>query len=133
YTGADCILGRLRGLAMRVHTLRRSDDAAIHYRWNPALRPTLTIDAGDEVVFETRSGEDDQIRRGDTAADLARLDMRRLHALSGPVYVTNAEPRDTLAGHILHLQPAEWALTMQRPGVGLLTDVAGQRVARLGV
>ncbi len=101
-------------------TLRRDDDRNIHFRWDAALPPVRTIDSGREVVIETRSGEDDQFRPDSTPADVASMDMRRLHALSGPIFVRGAEPGDTLAVHILDVATAEWGFTMQRPAAGLL-------------
>jgi len=88
-------------MTVAADTLRRDDDRNIHFRWDAALPPVLTIDSGREVVIETRSGEDDQFRPDSTPADVASMDMRRLHALSGPIYVRGAEPGDTLAVHIL--------------------------------
>jgi acetamidase/formamidase len=105
---------------VRVHRLRRDDDRAIHYKWNASIAPALTIDSGDVVVVETRTGEDDQLRRDSTAADVEALDMRRLHALSGPIAIREARPGDTLAVHIEEVTPGEWGFTMQRPGAGML-------------
>src|SRR4051812_13953285 len=91
---------------MAVYILRRNDDRNIHFKWNAALPPVLNVPSGSEVTIETRSGEDDQLRPTSTAADVDALDMRRLHALSGPVAVAGAEPGDTLAVHILDVTPA---------------------------
>ena len=100
----------------------RDDNRNIHFAWDPAIPPVLTISPGDVVVFETRSGEDDQILRTSTVGDLDHLDMGRLHALSGPVSVARTTPGDALVVEILDLEPAPWAFTMMRPGAGLLTD-----------
>jgi acetamidase/formamidase len=105
---------------MAPDTLRRDDDRNIHFQWDAALPPVLTIDSGDEVVIETRSGEDGQFRPDSTPADVAAMDMRRLHALSGPICVRGAEPGDTLAVDILSVSTADWGFTMQRPGAGFL-------------
>jgi acetamidase/formamidase len=105
---------------MAVDTLRRDDTRNIHFRWSATRPPALTIDSGAEVIVETRSGEDDQFHPDSTAADVAALDMRRLHALSGPIFVRGAEPGDTLAVHIMEVAAASWGFTMQRPGAGLL-------------
>jgi acetamidase/formamidase len=105
---------------MTTYTLRRGDDRNIHFKWNAALPPVLTVPSGSEVIVETRSGEDDQLQPTSTAADLDTLDMRRLHALSGPIAIQGARPGDTLAVHILDVAPASWGFTMQRPGAGFL-------------
>src|SRR3982074_3097761 len=82
---------------MAVYSVRRDDDRNIHFKWNAALPPVLRVPSGSEVTIETRSGEDDQLQPTSTAADVDALDMRRLHALSGPIAVVGAEPGDTLA------------------------------------
>lgn len=105
---------------MAVYSLRRDDDRNIHFKWRAALPPVLRVPSGSEVTIETRSGEDDQLQPTSTALDVDALDMRRLHALSGPIAVVGAEPGDTLAVHILEVVPASWGFTMQRPGAGFL-------------
>jgi acetamidase/formamidase len=105
---------------MTSYRLRRDDDRNIHFKWNAALPPVLSVPSGSEVVIETRSGEDDQLSQTSTAADVEALDMRRLHALSGPIAIQDAQPGDTLAVHILDVTPSNWGFTMQRPGAGFL-------------
>src|SRR5260370_3544908 len=105
---------------MAVYSVRRDDDRNIHFKWNAALPPVLSVPPGSEVIVETGSGEDDQLQPTSTAADVDALDMRRLHALSGPIAVAGAEPGDTLAVLILEVAPARWGFTMQRPAAGFL-------------
>lgn len=107
-------------LRMAPDTLRRDDDRNVHFQWDASLPPVLTVDSGSEVVVETRSGEDGQFRPDSTPADVAAMDMRRLHALSGPIFVRGAEPGDTLAVEVLQISTADWGFTMQRPGAGFL-------------
>lgn len=107
---------------MAEYRIKRDDDRNVHFAWDPSIPPVLTISAGDVVTFEARSGEDDQVHRTSTRKDLDRLDMRRLHALCGPVSVSGAAPGDALVVEILDLEPAPWAFTMMRPGAGFLTD-----------
>lgn len=109
---------------MTRHRLPRSESRFVHYDWDPDRAPVLYVDPGDEVVFETRSGEDGQLRPDSTAADLAGVDWRRLHALTGPVAVRGAEPGDVLAVDILSLVPDRWGFVMHRPGAGLLDSPA---------
>ena len=35
------------------------DASVVHYEWNNAIAPRLTIDPGDTVVFETRDASDE--------------------------------------------------------------------------
>ena len=78
----------------------------------------LRVPSGSGVTIETRSGEDDQLRPTSTAADVDALDMRRLHALSGPIAVVGAKPGDTLAVHILDVRPASWGFRCSGPAQG---------------
>ena len=103
-----------------LHRLSRSDDAVIHHQWDHTLPPALTIDPGDEVEIETRTGDDGQFTRKSTAADLATFDRSRLHALSGPIFMRGADPGDTLVVHIRLIATGDWGFTMQREGAGFL-------------
>lgn len=105
---------------MNVHRLARDDDRNIHYAWDPAIPAALVVSPGDEVVVEARSGDDDQVHQDSSVGDLDHLDMRRLHALSGPIAIDGAEPGDVLLVDVLSLEPAAWGFTMMRPGAGFL-------------
>lgn len=109
---------------MATHRLARSESRFVHYDWDPDRPPVLEIEPGDEVVVETRSGEDGQLGPDSGTADLARVDWRRLHALTGPVAVRGAEPGDVLAVDILDLVPDRWGFVMHRPGAGVLDSQA---------
>lgn len=109
---------------MATHLLSRSDSRHVHHDWDPDRAPVLEVQTGDEVIVETRSGEDGQLRAGATAADLAAVDWAKLHALSGPVAVRGAEPGDVLVVDVLDLVPGDWGFVMHRPGAGLLRSPA---------
>jgi formamidase len=91
-----------------------------HNRWHPDIPPAIAVQAGDEVVLETRDALDGQIAAGSTRADVARLDITRVHPLTGPVYVEGAEPGDLLEVEILEIAPAAFGYTVQSPGFGFL-------------
>lgn len=103
-----------------LHRLERSDSRVIHSRWDPAIRPVLTVAPGDEVIVECRAGDDGQLRRDGTSADVDAMDRSRLHALTGPIEVAGARPGDVLAVHVLEFGLPEWGFTMIRPGAGVL-------------
>ncbi len=56
-----------------------------HNRWHPDLAPAVRIASGSSVEMETLDGLDGQIKPGTTAADLAGIEMGRVHPLTGPV------------------------------------------------
>ncbi|MEX2355970.1 MAG: acetamidase/formamidase family protein [Thermaerobacterales bacterium] len=94
----------------------------VHFTWDTAQEPVLTIDSGDTVVYETRPAGDNQIHPESTAEMLSNFDFDRVYPLAGPVAVTGAEPGDTLAVEILDLHALGWGWTAILPGVGLLPD-----------
>ena len=55
-----------------------------HNRWHPDI-PQRCIASGSSVEMETLDGLDGQFKPGQTAADLAGLEMGRVHPLTGPV------------------------------------------------
>jgi formamidase len=94
-----------------------------HNRYHPDIEPVLEVAEGDEVLIETRDGVDGQLRPGTTEADIAKLDGGRIHPLSGPVYVTGAEPGDALEIEFLDITPHGDGFSAIVPGLGFLRDV----------
>lgn len=94
-----------------------------HNRWHPDIAPAIRIASGSTVEMETLDGLDGQITPRTTAADLAGVEMGRIHPLTGPVYVDGAEPGDLLAVKIEDILPASRGFTMIMPGFGFLRDV----------
>ncbi|MBI2761919.1 MAG: acetamidase/formamidase family protein [Chloroflexi bacterium] len=94
----------------------------VHHAWDKSITPLLTIDSGDTVVFETRDASDGFMTPAITAADLAVQRPFRGHPLTGPVYIRDAAPGDTLEIEILELRPGSFGWTRFSPGRGLLPD-----------
>ena len=127
------------------HTHRLGRDA-IHTCWDQRLPPRLTLAPGDTGVFTTREPSQGGAIREMAATiqttvdpDLAALVAAAAetpratgpgtelggHALTGPVYVTGAEPGDTLLIEVLDVVPGTfppWGWTACGPGHGLLGD-----------
>jgi formamidase len=93
-----------------------------HNRFHPDIQPILEVDPGEEVVIETRSAADNQLRRDSTAADLLATSPNRAHPLTGPIAVKGAEPGDLLEIEFLEVTPGDWAFTGVRPGRGYLKE-----------
>src|SRR5438046_9684068 len=94
-----------------------------HNRYHPDIAPVAEIGEGEEIALETRDALDGQIKPGMTAADLAAIEARVVHALTGPAFVKGAMP-----GHMLEIeftdivaQPTSASRTM--PGLGVLPCV----------
>ena len=94
-----------------------------HNRWHPDIPPILEVDPGEAVLLETRDASDGQIKPGMTPADLANLDAKVAHPLTGPIYIKGAAPGDLLEIEYLDIQPQPYGWTRSRPGAGLLRDL----------
>lgn len=94
----------------------------VHYAWDNALPPLLTIHSGDTVVFETRDASDGFVRPGMTDEEQAAQRPFKGHPLTGPVLVRDALPGDTLEVEILDVRPGPYGWTRFAPGRGLLPD-----------
>jgi formamidase len=113
------------GIRIRVDATRplAEEPGAGHNRWHPGIPPIATVPPGEEITLETRDGLDCALGSDSTVADVAAIDLRMPHPLTGPVYVEGAEPGDVLAVEILDLEPAVFGSTCIVPGFGFLADV----------
>jgi len=94
----------------------------VHYVWDTENEPVISIQSGDTVIFETRDVSDGQFDPNSITADIANLNWEKVYPLAGPVFIEGAEPGDTLAIDILHLNPLGWGWTAVLPGLGLLAE-----------
>jgi formamidase len=91
-----------------------------HNRWHPRIPPILTIDPGDTVRMEVRDGADGLVTEKTTHADVSRITLDRIHPLTGPIFVHDAEPGDLLEINILEVETQVFGFTTITPGFGLL-------------
>lgn len=94
-----------------------------HNRWHPAIPPALRCNPGDELVLDTRDAVDGQFTTESTDEHVLGIDRTVVHPLTGPVYVTGAEPGDLLVVDILEISPPSFGYTAQIPGLGFLRDL----------
>ncbi|HTQ76613.1 MAG TPA: acetamidase/formamidase family protein [Burkholderiales bacterium] len=94
-----------------------------HNRWHPDIPPVIEVEAGEEVVLETRDANDLQIGPQTTAKDLERLERSTAHPLTGPVYVKGAEPGDLLEVEYLDIVPERYGWTRFAPSMGFMPDL----------
>ena len=98
------------------------DDSVVHAFWDNSYPPRIRIDPGDTIVFECREALDNQVTPGSGPEDLTNVDMGRVHALTGPVYVNGAKPGQVLQVEILEFKHKGWGWNGHIPGFGLLAD-----------
>jgi formamidase len=113
------------GIRIRVDATRplAEEPGSGHNRWHPGIPPVATVRPGDQLTLETRDGLDCALGPDSTVADVAAIDLRMPHPLTGPVYVEGAEPGDVLAVEIVELDSASFGSTCIVPGFGFLADV----------
>jgi acetamidase/formamidase len=93
-----------------------------HSVWNRSLPPRLRVEPGDEVAFECVDSSGGQVKAGMTAAELLAIDRTRIHALTGPVWIENAEPGDVLQIDVLATRHSGWGWSSVIQGLGFLKD-----------
>jgi formamidase len=94
-----------------------------HNRYHPHIAPVLEVGEGEEVILETRDSLDGQIGPTTNAADLAHIDPKLVHPLTGPVFVKGAEPGDMLEVEFVDIVPQPTAFSVILPGMGFLRDI----------
>ncbi len=94
----------------------------IHHRWNAALPPALTIRSGDTVHFECLESSGGQLTRESSLEDFLRINRSLIHALTGPVYIEDAQPGDVLEVRIHRVRHGGWGWTSIFPDMGVLPE-----------
>ena len=93
-----------------------------HNRWHPDIPAICEIAPEQVFSADTRDAADGQIPRGMTVHDLEPLDRSVAHPLTGPFWVTGAEPGDLLEVEFLDIVPQAYGWTRIRPGSGVLRE-----------
>ncbi|MBZ6494906.1 acetamidase/formamidase family protein [Natrinema longum] len=102
-----------------------ADDETVHSAWDNDLDPVRTIEPGDVVRFTCRDSTGGQFGPDSTVADVADLDVDRVHTLTGPVAIDGARTGDVLEIELLAVDHRGWGYTVVLPSeaeLGLLAD-----------
>jgi acetamidase/formamidase len=98
---------------------------------DPAEKPKLVVNSGDTVAIETLLHSMDQIKPGISMEEIVKLRLANPgggpHSVTGPIYVTGAEPGDTLEIRIKKIVIKDDGFNFNLPGkqfptVGLLAS-----------
>ena len=104
-----------------MNNLHKLDDSLLHYAWDNSVAPRLTIDPGDTVVFDTRDAADHYYTKDSTSINVEKKGPLIGHPLTGPVFIRDAQPGDTLIIDVIDVMPSlGFGWTAIRPGRGLL-------------
>ncbi|MFC2076679.1 acetamidase/formamidase family protein [candidate division KSB1 bacterium] len=101
------------------HSLSRE---LTHNRWNRDIPPILRVNSGDTVRIETKDADDGHFTPESTAKDVDTRDRGKVHPLTGPIYIEEAEPGDVLQVDIIKFELADWGWTLIGRDVGFLPE-----------
>uniref|UniRef100_E6QK03 Acetamidase/Formamidase n=1 Tax=mine drainage metagenome TaxID=410659 RepID=E6QK03_9ZZZZ len=93
-----------------------------HSLWDRNLEPRLEINSGDEVEIACLDASGGQVHPGMSTEEFRQIDTTRIHALTGPIRIADAEPGDVLEVHVLATQHHGWGWTSLIPGLGFLKE-----------
>ena len=118
----------------KVHTFKVTPEEGYHGFWESTVKPALTIDDGDTVIFNTLMLFEGKLRPGMTIQELLALrdDIvargNGVYAFTGPFYINGAEPGDVLEIRIKRIELGETGVAYVYPDerkAGGLPDGSG--------
>ncbi len=99
------------------------------WAFGPDMEPVLTVDPGAVIRMELNDCFTGQVT---SEADLfTSLDLERVNAATGPVYVRGAEAGDSLVLELLEVVPAARGSAMIIPGFGQLAHLVDRPVTKI--
>ena len=93
-----------------------------HSRWNRALAPRLHIAPGDTVHLECVDSSGAQVHPSMTLPEFLKIDRNKIHALTGPIFIEDAEPGDVLEVDVLDVAHKGWGWSSVVSGLGFLKE-----------
>ncbi len=98
-----------------------------HNKFSNSIPFQIKVPDGSIVEAFTLEATGEQLNINSTLEDFEKVDMDKVHTLTGPIYVEGAEIGDVLAVELLDLEPGDWGWTGMGPEFGFL---AGETQAR---
>jgi acetamidase/formamidase len=95
-------------------------DEKTHSKFSSKIEPVLKVPNGSVVEAFTQEATGGQLNINSTIEDIKKVDMDKVHTLTGPIYVEGAEVGDVLAVELLDLEPGDWGWTALEPEFGFL-------------
>lgn len=90
------------------------------YAFSPKMKPGLSIEAPETVVFETADAMGGQVQ---TEQDqLFSVDFSKINPATGPVSIKGAQPGDTLVVQVQGIELPQQGVIVTGPGMGVLGD-----------
>ena len=110
------------------HTL---DTTLTHNKFSKTIPPVLKVTSGSVIEAFTKEASDGQFHLNSTLGALDSLDFEPIHPLTGPVYVTGAQPGDVLKVTLHTIELGDWGWNAILPGFGFLADTLDTKYLRL--
>lgn len=88
------------------------------FEMNQTNEPALAVDSGSTVVFETLDCFSNTIHSAQDV--ISDIDFSKVNPATGPLFVNEAEPGDTLKVMIHEIRVADQGVTVTAPGLGKL-------------
>ena len=85
----------------------------IIYSFKPNMNPVITVNPGETVRIETWDCFQGQIQSETTLC--SEIDFDQINPATGPIFVNNAEPGDTLKVEIMGIDMADHGVTVHSP------------------
>ena len=93
-----------------------------HNKFSKLIPPVLTVKSGEVIKADAYEASDNQLHRKATLDDLINIDFGPIHAMTGPVYIEEAEVGDILAVDLLKVELHDYGWQAIVGGFGFLTD-----------
>jgi amidase len=103
-----------------VNMVKKIDSTKIIYKFSAANKPVEDASPGELVIFETLDCLSGQIKSEKDS--ISTIDWSRVNGATGPLYVRNAEPGDTLVVEIVDIKVDDSAFILTVPGYGVLSS-----------
>ncbi len=107
-----------------------------HNKFSSAIPYQIKVPNGSVVEAYTKEATGGQLNINSTLDDFKKVDMDKVHTLTGPIYIEGAEVGDVLAVELLDLEPGDWGWTGMGPEFGFLageTEAAGFKTYELDI
>ena len=112
------------------HTLQANPETVAWGYWDATREPVLRINSGDRVTLHSISGGPEDLPTDHSIVVPEQLEIHAQcergpgpHFLTGPIWVNDAEPGDTLEVRILDIQLRdEWGWNLIEPLLGTLPE-----------
>jgi len=105
-----------------------------HNKFSNSIPYQIKVPNGSVIEAFTLEATGGQLNINSTLNDFQKVDMDKVHTLTGPIYIDGAEVGDVLAVELLDLELGDWGWTGMGPEFGFLageTEAKGFKTYKL--